>query len=263
MSRYVETTRRLFDESLDLSSDERKSYYQELVSFTRGRLLNLPDDYGVYLKSLFFQGILPEEYEKGLRHWEPFLICLSAPFIDRDYVLSIFNQYRPLCAFEAVDLYRIHFDGEVSFECTKVIARYKDVVRFLADKRANWLVSPYADFRFLYLRLYGRVFYELLSGNSAAQTIGVEVIDYVESEFEVIKDLPESQEFLVSLRKRLMGLLAGEADNPELVYSDPVLLEFLNRYSNKQLPPSLQLMVEEIYSGLSRHIDFVNGEIKY
>ena len=60
-----------------------------------------------------------------------------------------------------------------------------------------------------------------------------------------------------------MGLLAGEADNPELVYSDPVLLEFLSRYSSKQLPPSLQLMVGEIYSGLPHHIDFVNGEIKY
>lgn len=263
MNQYAGSIRRVFDESYALNLEGRKFYYKELVSFVREWLISLPEDYAPYLKALFFQGLLPEEHEKAMRAMEPLLICLCAPSIDREFIVSIFREYPIYCAAHAVELFRVHFDPNEEEKWGEVIQRYRYVVECLADQRVPWLEDPEEAGRFPFLRLYVRVFAKLHNGTSASQTVGATMLDYVESQFEKVKDLPASQEFLLSLRKRLTALLAGEADNPELVYSDPVLLEFLNRYSNKQLPPSLQLMVEEIYSGLSCHIDFVNGEIKY
>lgn len=263
VSQHIEATRRLFDESQDLKSNERKHYYKELVSFTRRWLLNLPDDHGVYLKTLFFQGMLPEKYEEGLRYWEPFLICLSAPSIDRGYVVSIFNQYRPLCAFDVVDLYRVHFDGKSRPEYLAVVERFMSIVEYLADKGAGWLKGEEGDFRYLYMGFYIGVFYCLDCGESAAGTIGARVSNYVESEFEEIKELPRSVENLPLLWRRLSSLLAGDAENPDLVYRDEFFVSFLGRMFERRLPLSLQNKVDALYAELPSRIEWVNGEIRF
>lgn len=252
----------VFHENHDLNLQARKRYYKELVSFIRKRLLNLPEDYALHLKILFFHGLLPEERQRAMRAMEPLLICLCAPSIDTDFVVSTFRDYPIHCALHVVELFRVYLDPNETGEWTEVVERYRYVVQSLADERVPWLEDP-EESGFPFLKLYVRVFAKLHNGESASQTVGATMLDYVESQFEKIKDLPGSQELLESLRKRLTALLGGEADHPELVYRDPVLLEFLDRYCNRVLPPSLQALVDEIYFQLPRRIGLVSGGIKY
>lgn len=258
----MQTARQLFGSGQDLKSDERKRYYKELLSFAREWLLNLSDDYGIYLKTLYFQGLLPERHEEGLRHWEPFLICLAAPYVNGNYVVSIFNQYRPLCALDVVDLYRVHFDGKNRPKYAATVDRFFSVVEYLACNDAKWLNGPYRDFRYLYLGFYFGAFYCLDSGELAIQTVGARVSHYVELEFEEIKDLPGSQEILSLLWRRLSSLLAGDAENPDLVYSDDFFVSFLRRMFDKKLPPSLQSKVDDIYASLPRRIEWEDGKVR-
>jgi hypothetical protein len=100
----------VFAKSDSLNSSERKAYYKELVAFSREWLLGMPIDAAQHFKRLFFEGYLPAN-RGALGVSEPFLICLSAPTLDKDYVISVFNQYANHSAYDVVKMWDVHFDG--------------------------------------------------------------------------------------------------------------------------------------------------------
>ncbi len=113
----------VFAKSDNLKSPERKTYYKELVAFSREWLLGMPIEAAQHFKRLFFEGYLP--VNRGvLGSWEPFLICLSVPSLDRDYVVSVFNQYANHSAYDVVKMFRVHFDGRDRAVSPDIISRY-------------------------------------------------------------------------------------------------------------------------------------------
>lgn len=70
--------------STDLKSEERKSFYKTLLKYSHEWLLNGPVNRIRGLKILHFEGLVSEKKESELGVWEPLLICLSAPSIEKE-----------------------------------------------------------------------------------------------------------------------------------------------------------------------------------
>ncbi|WP_315809883.1 hypothetical protein [Pseudomonas sp. C9-3] len=240
--------RQIFASTGELKSEARKTGYKALIAFTREWILNLPENYGPHLKKLYFEGTLPNELEEGLGRQEPIFICLSAPTIDRDFVVNTFNQYQyDGIPAGFVNDYRMYFDGWVREIDSGIMNRMQFIVESLADDRANWLTRKGADHRPLYLVFYTSIFAGLQQGKPSSEYIGVGLISYVEEVYEEICDLYDGVREADFLRSCLEVLFRGEAAHPDKTYQDPVFVEFMSRFFAKQLPPSLQSLVEDVY----------------
>jgi hypothetical protein len=240
--------RQVFASSDELKSEERKTGYKALISFTREWILNLPENYGPHLKKLYFEGTLPKELEEGLGRQEPIFICLSAPTIDREFVVETFNQcqYAGIAA-GFVKNYRLYFDGRVREIDSAIMNRMQFIVESLADERANWLTRQGSDYRSLYLVFYTSIFSALAQGKPSSGYIGVGLIPYVEGIYEEICNQYDGVKEADFLRGCLEVLFRGEAAHPDKTYQDPVFVEFMSRFFSKQLPPSLHSLVEDVY----------------
>jgi hypothetical protein len=259
----IDEQRRVFADSPCLLDESRKSGYKDIIEFTRKWVLNLPDNYGSHLKDLYFKGVLPSQLEFGLGKQEPFFICLCAPVIDQEFVIETFNLYKPGVVLGLVQDYRVKFDGRDRGVAASVIERYREIVEYLADDRANWLCGYGEDYRPTYLRFYAGMFSALAAGNQASLYVGSTLISYVEGIFEEIYTYPDYQDCIDSLRSSIRLILSGRVANPDVVYQDPVLVGFLQRFFDNLLPSSLQAIVDVIYQGISSglRIRFVGGMV--
>jgi len=246
----------------DLKSPERKLYYRELVSFVREWLHNIPGGGTRAFKQLFFEGTLDEPRGSTMRVSEPFLICLASPSIDRSWIVDIFNSYPSAYAFDAVEIFRSHFHGRKRPEWPEAVRRYWLIVEALGEERCAWLQDCY-DSRYLYLGFYVTTIGALSHGESSALFLGACLADYVESNMEELFQIPEGMKKMVYFREQLEVLLAGNAENPQVVYNDSFLLSLLQRFFSGGLSPYYQALVTEIYEGLEQRITWVNGQVRY
>jgi hypothetical protein len=254
----------VFSESDSLKSPERKAYYKELVAFSREWLLGLPIDAAQHLKRLFFEGYLPAN-RKALGVSEPFLICLSAPSLDRDYVVSVFNQYANHSAYDVVKMWDVHFDGRDRAVSPDIISRFSFVVESLSDDSAAWLDGERSSGSDLYLGFYAVLFGALCRGRGTANYIGVRLVNSVESNFNRLIEGVGSAEQLTYLTKQLISIFSGEVENPKQCYNDSFLLGFAERFLTGQLPEALQDFCQNIYAAVppSQRITFKDGKIVY
>lgn len=250
-------------EGVDLASDARKLYYKELVSFAREKLLGIPDGYLQHLKSLFFEGAISLDPWIAFRSSSPLLICLSAPSISRDFVVSTFDAYDAHCAYYDLELYRMHIFRKAEQRWPLVVARLECVVEYLADENSRCASSERYGLRSHYLSLYYKIFYRYKSGGDIKVSLAQSIIEYVERNFEAIQSLEDSCGTMVAFPKAFLPILSGEVYDPESAYLDPLLLGFLQRFFAKKLPPTLQAIVEGIYTQLERPIKLVDGRVEY
>lgn len=254
----------VFAKSDSLKSPERKIYYKELVAFSREWLLGMPKDAAQHFKRLFFEGHLPVNI-KSLGGWEPFLICMSAPALDKDYVISVFNQYANHVAYDVVKMWDVHFDGRDRAVSPDIISRYNIVVESLGDDSASWLQGERSSGPALYLSFYAVLFGALCRDMSLSNCIGLRLVNSVESKFNRLIEGAGSAEQLEYLTKQLNSIFSGAVENPEQCYSDPFLVGFAERFFTGQLPEALQAFCQDIYAAipLSQRITFNDGKIVY
>ncbi len=254
----------VFAKSDNLKSPERKACYKELVAFSREWLLGMPIDSAQHFKRLFFEGYLPAS-RGALDSWEPFLICLSAPTLDKDYVISVFNQYANHSAYDVVKMFRVHFDGRDRAVSPDIISRYCIVVESLGDDSAAWLHGERSSGPALYLSFYAVLFGSLCRDMSLSGCIGLRMVESVESDFNRFFGRVESEEKLTYLTKQLTSIFSGEVENPKQCYNDPFLVGFAERFFAGQLPEALQGFCQDIYAAVppSQRIAFKDGKILY
>lgn len=254
----------VFAKSDNLKSPERKVYYKELVAFSREWLLGMPIDAAQHFKRLFFEGYLPAN-RGALGASEPFLICLSAPALDKDYVISVFNQYANHSAYDVVKMFRVHFDGRDRAVSPDIISRYSIVVESLGDDSAVWLHGERSSGPALYLSFYAVLFGALCRGMSLSNCIGLRLVKSVESNFSSFFGRVESDEKLTYLTKQLTSIFSGEVEEPEQCYSNPFFVGFAERFFTGQLPEALQDFCQDIYAAVppSQRITFKDGKILY
>lgn len=250
-------------EGFDLASDARKSYYRELVSFAREELLSIPEGYLQHIKSLFFEGSISVDPWVAFRASAPLLICLSAPSIDRKFVIDTFDAYDPFCAYYDLELYDMHVFGKAKQQWSLVVERFESVVEYLADESSKCTSSEKRGLRSRYLSLYYGIFYRYKLGGGVRASMARSVIGYVERNFEVIQALEDSSGTLRAFPKAFSPILSGKVENPEIAYTDPILLAFIQRFFAKQLPPTLQAIVEGVYAQLEHPIKLVDGRVEY
>lgn len=250
-------------EGMDLTSDARRLYYKELVSFAREELISIPDGYLQHLKDLFFKGYITIDPWTAFRGRAPLLICLSALSVDRDFVIKTFGSYKSHCAYYDVELYEMRVLGRGRSEWPMVVERFDSVVEYLADDNSNWASSEGYELRSQYLSLYFSMFYLYKKGGDIKLGLTKSVVEYVERNFEAIKDLEASKDTLAAFPKAFSPIFSGKIAHPESAYFDPVLLGFLQRFFAKQLPPTLQGIAEGVYYQLEHPIKFVDGQVEY
>lgn len=253
----------VYSHEAELKTAERKLYYKELVAFVREWLHNIPDGGNQALKQLFFEGMLNEPRASSMASAEPLLICLAAPQLDMAFARKVFSEYSTLFSCRTVNLFRQHFHGKQRPQWPEAVRRYWLVVEALGDDGCNWLREDY-DYRYMYLRFYVTTFGGLVRGRGSDLYLGPALAQGLESDLQELFQLPEGkQELFVYFQEQLMGLLAGEAEEAQVIYRDPFLLDFLERFFSGRLPPYLQALVTEIYEGLEQRITWVNGQVRY
>jgi len=254
----------VFAKSDSLKSPERKAYYKDLVAFSREWFLTMPKDATQHLKRLFFEGYLPAN-RGALGSWEPFLICLSVPALDKDYVISVFNQYANHSVYNVVKMWDVHFDGRDRAVSPDIICRFSFVVESLGDDTAAWLHGERSSGPALYLSFYAVLFGALCRGRGTAKYIGLRLVNSVESNFNRLIEGVGSAEQLAYLIKQLTSIFSGEVEEPEQCYSDPFLVGFAERFFTGQLPEALQVFCQDIYAAVppSQRITFKDDKILY
>jgi hypothetical protein len=254
----------VFSESDSLKSPERKVYYKELVAFSREWLLGMPIDAAQHFKRLFFEGYLPAN-RGALGASEPFLICLSAPALDKDYVISVFNQYADHCAYNVVSMWRVHFDGRDRAVSPDIISRFSFIVESLGHESAIWLYGNRNNRHYLYLGFYAVLFGSLCRGLGVSHCIGLSMVESAESGFMRYVEDAACAENLAYLTKQLNSIFSGEMEDPEQCYNDPFLVGFAERFFTGQLPEALHGFCQNIYAAVppSQRITFKDGKIVY
>lgn len=254
----------VFEKSDNLKSPERKAYYKELVAFSREWLLGMPKDAAQHFKRLFFEGHLPANI-KSLGGWEPFLICMSAPKLSKDYVISVFNQYANHGAYDVVKMWDVHFDGRDRALSPDIKNRFTMVVESLGDDSAVWLQGERSSGPALYLSFYAVLFGALCRGRGTANYIGFRLVSSIESKFDRLIEGAGSAEQLTYLTKQLTSIFSGAVENPEQCYSDPFLMGFAERFFTGLLPETLQKFCQDIYATVpsSQRITFKEGRVVY
>jgi hypothetical protein len=250
-------------EGFDLTSDARKSYYRELVSFARENLLSIPEGYLQHLKALFFEGAISIDPWVAFRGRAPLLICLSAPSVDREFVIEAFDSYDSHCAYYDVEMYRMHMFGRANLQWPLIVERFELLVEYLADDNARCTFAEKYGLRSHYLSLYYKIFYRYQSAGTTKASLALSIIDFVERNFEAIQSLDDSSGTMVAFPKVLAPILSGKVAHPEIAYTDPILLAFIQRCFAKQLPPTLQALVEGVYAQLEHPIKLVDGRVEY
>lgn len=264
MSQLIDGRYCLFPvEGEDLASDARKLYYKQLVSFAREELLSIPDGYLQHLKSLFFEGSILVDPWVAFRASAPLLICLSAPSISREFVVGTFDAYSPRCAQYDFQLYLVHIFAKPSQKWPLVVERFESIIECLSDAGSKINSSEGGGLRSKYLRLYFRIFHLYEDGGDVNLSFAQKIIAYVEKDFEVIQAFEASSETLLELPRAFSSILSGKVADPAKAYSDPILLGFLQRYFAKQLPPTLQTIVDGVYAQLGNPIKLVDGRVEY
>ncbi|WP_071872791.1 hypothetical protein [Atopomonas hussainii] len=264
MSQLIDGRYCLFPvEGADLASDARKLYYKQLVSFAREELLSIPDGYLQHLKSLFFEGGILVDPWIAFRARAPLLICLSAPSISRKFVVETFDAYEAFCAQYDFQLYLAHVFAKPSQKWPLVVERFESIIECLSDAGSKINSSEDGGLRSQYLSLYFVIFYYYIDGADFNLGFVQKIIEYVEGDFEVIQAFETSSETLLDLPKVFSPILSGKVADPAKAYIDPVLLGFLQRYFAKQLPPTLQAIVDGVYAQLENPIKLVDGRVEY
>lgn len=250
-------------DGFDLASDARKSYYRELVSFAREELLTIPEGYLQHLKSLFFEGAISVDPWFAFRASAPLLICLSAPTTNRSFIVSTFDTYELRLAQYDLQLYITHVFGRSQPQWQKVIDRFEFIVECLADNSSRCNSAECGGLRPQYLSLYFRIFYLYKSGGYIRSEFAQSIIEYVEGDFESVQAFEASADNLLAFPKAFSPILSGKIANPESAYADPILLAFIQRFFAKQLPPTLQAIVEGVYAQLEHPVKLVDGRVEY
>ena len=263
MSPPIEGRNLFLGDDVDLASDARKHYYKELVSFAREELLGVPHGYLQHLKTLFFEGVVSVDPWVAFRASAPLLICLSAPSSNRDFFINTFDAYEPRCAQYDLQLYVAHIFGRSQQQWPQIVERFEFIIESLTNSGLKCNLSEDGGLRPQYLSLYFKIFYLYRRGGDIGSCFVQNIIEYVEGDFERIQALDASGETLLALPKAFSPILSGEVANPGIVYADPILLDFLQRFFTKKLPPTLQAIVEGVYAQLERPIKFVDGRVQY
>jgi hypothetical protein len=248
--------------SIDLKSEERKSSYRVLLKYSQEWLLNGPVNKIRGLKILHFEGLVSEKKESELGIWEPLLICLSAPSLDKQFILRVFGEFRAVCAEETILKY---LDGEQPEEYIELLARFRLVVSALLEPDAPWIHESQENRYYLYVYFVKHLFYMLSNGKSSASRLGAELLVSFEANFDSI-----ARESLASTRSEYLNntlqlIFSNSAKNPESVYTDPFLVSFFSRYFARQLAPGFQQFCDEIYKSINKYerIGFADGKIIY
>lgn len=253
----------VFADSEALRSPARKAYYGEVFKFAEYWLTDLPDGALRPLKALFFQGLLVEGRGKGLRVWEPFLICLCVPELDKQFIIDTFSVYKEIGATYSVNMYRVYFDGQNHCEHPEVVRRFDLIVEALADEQVRFVDGGGFRVHYAYIDMYCRVFGTLQRGNvgGASCLMGARVARFIEGKVETFSDNPVVRQKLDSLTKILAVILGGAATNPDEVYRFPFLVDFLDQFFSGQLPPFLQRMVSDVYESCSQKVTMKDGRV--
>lgn len=244
-----------------LRSSERTGYFNELSEFVKYWLPVLGESQLASLNALFHHGTLVNGRGNTLRLWEPCLICLCVPVLDEHFVRDVFKTYKMRSALEIAMLYRVHFDGRIRNDHTEVVDRLELIVVALASNECRFADDDIIPLHCQYLSLYCNVFGVLGRGNIelAEHMVGLRVAEFVEGMIGYLSETPAGSKRLASLMSDLAVLISGAVDNASLVYRFPFLVNFFERFLSGRLPPLLQGLVSEIYSGCSRKIK-LDGE---
>lgn len=250
-------------EAVDLASAERRRYYKELVSFAREELLSIPDGYLLHLKDLFFKGGISIEPWDAFRGRAPLLICLSAPFVDRQFVVDTFGSYSSHCAYYDIEMYVMRIFGKAESKYPMVVERFESVVEYMAGEVPGYAGTERLGLCSHYMNLYYNIFYRYRSGGGVRSNLAQGVIEFIEGKFEEIQSLEGCRGTIAAFPKVFFPIFSGATALPEKVYTDPILLGFLQRFFTKQLPPTLQAIAEDVYARVEHPIRFIDGRVEY
>lgn len=251
-----------FDSSEDLTSEVRRESYKTLLKFADHYLLNARPDRLRGLKRLYFEGLVSREHESELGAWEPLLVCLCSPSIDKGFVLQAFEQNRAACAKVAVQGF---VDGVTPDEFSEIFARYRFIVLTILSEESTSISSQEDSLRFFYASFVRYLFDVLSRGGSSEHMLGVELFASFDRSFDLIEKECFVSERSDYLNNTLAALFSGKAKNPDAVYQDRFLMSFCARFFAKQLSPGFQAFCEGIYSSTSRYerIGSAEGAITY